>query len=102
MRISETLRVEEPGAPDIVGEMRKGQVDHLHEVAIAQRRLGPRDALRALELAFKSPDDVGAWIEHARLAALLGGCRLSINSLRSGIRCYITFVSKHCTCFRAS
>ena len=37
-----------------------------------------------------------AWIEEARLDAILGGLRLSIPSLRSGLRCYLAFVSKRC------
>ena len=94
VNVHETSRIEDFGNADVADDLRQGQVDNLHDVAFDQRRFGPRGALKSLDLAFKSPAEVGAWIERARLAAILGGCRLSVNSLRSGLRCYITFVSK--------
>jgi len=34
------------------------------------------------------------WIEEARLDAILGGMKLSMSYLRSGLRCYVAFVGK--------
>ncbi len=56
--------------------------------------LGPRSALRKFELGQLSLDDRLAWVEKARLQAILGSCRLSIESLKSGVRCYVGFVGE--------
>ena len=56
----------------------------------AEKR-GPRDALSSLDLSHKSRAEVAMWLEEARLDALLGGCRLSMKSLKSGVRCYMAF-----------
>ena len=53
---------------------------------------GPREALGALGLEGKNQTELADWIEDARLAAILGGCRLSMPSVSSGVRCYIAFV----------
>ena len=51
---------------------------------------GPMAALRNIDLASLGNDEEEAWLERARLDAVVGG-RLSMSSLRSGLKCYITF-----------
>ena len=53
---------------------------------------GPRAALRELQCAELTDSGRTAWMEQARLAAVLGSCRLSIESVKSGLRAYVAFV----------
>ena len=69
--------------------------------AIAEKRavcetasgVGPAAALKRMRLEERTPDERFAWIETARLDAILGGMRLSLPCLRTGLRCYVAFVS---------
>ena len=54
-------------------------------------RLGPRAALRRLQRQGLSKDEKEAWIEGARVDAILGNCNRSLDSVKSGIRCYLAF-----------
>ena len=54
--------------------------------------VGPRDALKKRAFGDMSPGARAAWAEKARVDAILGGMRLSMASLRSGLRCYTAFV----------
>ena len=36
-----------------------------------------------------------AWVEEARLTAILGNRASTLKSLRSGVCCYITFIGEH-------
>ena len=42
------------------------------------------------------------WLEEARLEAILGGCKKSVKSLLSGVRCYIAFIGVACFVARVS
>lgn len=53
---------------------------------------GPMLALTKANFGYMSEAQRLAWAEKARLDALLGGMRLSLPSLRSGLRCYVAFV----------
>ena len=53
---------------------------------------GPREALRELQLGNLNDEERHEWVEGARLDAILGGMRLSMPSVRAGLRCYIAFV----------
>ena len=55
---------------------------------------GPRKAVRALQIHFDSTAgiDRAAWLEDARVEAIVGSCRKSIESVKSGLRCYLAFV----------
>ena len=53
--------------------------------------LGPRRALNRVRLADMVPCERGAWLEEARIDATLGACRLSLKSVRGGVRCYMAF-----------
>jgi len=54
---------------------------------------GPRGVLRSLALLERSAVARREWAEEARLDAILGSCSLSMKSLRSGVRCFVAFVS---------
>ena len=56
--------------------------------------VGPTQATKRLRLAERTEDQRNTWIEEARLDAILGSTRLSLPSLRTGLRCYVSFVSK--------
>ena len=56
--------------------------------------VGPTQATKRLRLEERTKDQRSMWIEEARLDAILGGTRLSLPSLRTGLRCYVSFVSK--------
>ena len=36
-----------------------------------------------------------AWVEEARLTAILGNRASTLKSLRSGVCCYVTFIGEH-------
>lgn len=73
--------------------------------------MGPRAAMQALELRVASPSELSEWLEEARLDAILGASGVGVNclicvvtcaspgscsrshkSVRSGIRCWMSFV----------
>ena len=56
---------------------------------------GPRAALDSLELPSMSVQQRQAWIEEARVKAILGSCSRSMASVRSGVRCYLAFAGMH-------
>ena len=58
--------------------------------------VGPIAALRRARLQDMSRANREDWLEGARLDAILGGCRRSLPSVRSGLRCYIAFVGAPC------
>ena len=55
-------------------------------------RRGPRNALEALQFSERNGSEVNEWLEEARIDANLGFSRLSLKSVKSGVRCYIAFV----------
>ena len=55
-------------------------------------RSGPGMALKSLQQQSFSVAQCGAWMEAARLEAVLGSCRRSLPSVRSGLQCYVAFV----------
>ena len=57
--------------------------------------LGPRAALRKLGQQNLSRDEKEAWIEGARIDAILGNCSRSLASVKSGFRCYTAFAGEH-------
>ena len=54
----------------------------------------PSAALSRVALDLRSNQERQVWIEKARIDALLGCCRRSLPSVRSGIRNYFAFVGK--------
>ena len=55
------------------------------------RDAGPRAVQEQMANRFLCNREREAWIENARIAALLGACPKSLNSFRSGVRCYLNF-----------
>ena len=53
--------------------------------------LGPRAALKKKMQTLFSDEEKRLFVESARLDAILGSCPGSLPSLRSGVRCYISF-----------
>jgi len=53
---------------------------------------GPRAALQRLGLDECTRKEREMWSESARIDAILGSCRLSLSSVRSGIRCWVSFL----------
>ena len=62
------------------------------EAPVVSAGRGPRAALKAVGLKHMSAAQRDTWLEDSRLDAILGNCRLSIPSFRSGVRCYLAFV----------
>ena len=54
--------------------------------------VGPRAAIRKLHQKEMSLQEKLEFVEQARLDALLGACRLSLHSWKSGVKCYIAFI----------
>ena len=61
------------------------------QIASNSAQLGPRLALVKSGLKDKSFTEKEQWKEAARVDAVLGASRLSLKSVRSGIRCFLTF-----------
>ena len=61
---------------------------------------GPRSALKLLASDLGSAEETSLWVERATMEAILGGMRLSLTSLKSGLNCYIAFVGTR-PCSRA-
>ena len=54
--------------------------------------VGPRAALHMLNVSDMTADVRLQWLEEARVNAVLGSCKLSLKSLRSGFSCYAAFI----------
>ena len=65
-------------------------VDRPKNMTAAGRQ--PTRAIKAARFHEMSPHERKEWMDEARMDAILGSCRLSLSSVRSGVRCYIAFV----------
>ena len=54
--------------------------------------VGPRGAVKRLQSQIADGTDVDVWLDAARNDAILDSCRLSMKSVRSGVRCYLAFL----------
>ena len=54
--------------------------------------VGPRAALKAADLGSMDSAARAAWLEESRVDAILGSCRRSLKSVRSGIMCWMSFM----------
>ena len=52
---------------------------------------GPRRALQRLKQVVAGPGEVNRWLEEARLQAIVGSCPRSLESVKSGLRCWTGF-----------
>ena len=80
-----------------VAKLERGSLELLEgrrKANTAPAGFGPRAALENLKRTEQPTGSMRAWVEEARLAAILGSCSLSVPSLRSGLRCYIAFVGR--------
>ena len=57
--------------------------------------VGPRATLVRTNLQAMYPHVKKAWVEEARLTAILGNRASTLKSLRSGVCCYITFIGEY-------
>ena len=83
--------------------LREGSLDGLMkppERKLCVRGHGPMAAIQNLVFDHFSQDPASrqTWLEEARLHALLGGLKNSLSSFRSGLRCYLAFTSRSCSC----
>ena len=86
-------------APKIRESIASGRVDALsmvHPQSENARGRGPRAALVASGIGKMSRCARDRWLEDARLEALLGNRKATLTSLKSGVKCYISFVGKVC------
>eukprot|EP00973_Karenia_brevis_P045692 6327655-Karenia_brevis.AAC.1 len=97
LRASQAKQKNQPkrkwGGP-IVEKMRAGDVSNIGEGQLPRNFAadgGPIKALKALRLGEMSILQRLEWLEQARLDAIFGSQRLSLASVKSGLRCYISF-----------
>ena len=57
---------------------------------------GPSAMIHELQLANMSISEASLWMEVARLESIIGSCRRSTPSVKSGISCYFAFVKAVC------
>ena len=57
-------------------------------------RCGPMQSINRVHLSLESESDRLRWLADARMEAILGSCSGSLNSVKSGIRCYLAFAEK--------
>ena len=80
---------------DLAAEIKQGYLGGLSVYAatnVDATGSGPMMALRKKVFEHMTEAQKAAWLEKARIDALLGGMRCSLKSMRSGIRCYRAFV----------
>ena len=64
----------------------------------AAKGFGPRGALARLHMAVRSDKEKDAWVQEARVDAIVGSCARSLPSVKSGILCYTAFIGCVITC----
>jgi hypothetical protein len=57
------------------------------------RGIGPREYVKRLRLDTQTWSEKEKWLGAAYQNAILGGCRKTLPSVRSGIMCYVAFAS---------
>ena len=78
----------------VADAIRRGAVDEVQERPrnCTSEFMGPRAVIRRLDLASWPADEKQAWVENARIDAILGSCRRTMPSVKSGIRCWTSFM----------
>jgi hypothetical protein len=69
----------------------QGRLKRAESEILDTTNLGPMCAIKKLK--FDSASERIDWVERARCAAIVGRCRLSLDSTMSGIRCWSAFAS---------
>ncbi len=83
--------------PDITAEVvRKGQIDALPDRPrnVTSEHAGPIAALKRLDFMNMSQAGRSRWAESARVDAIVGSCRHTMASLKSGLRCWVAFLGE--------
>ena len=62
------------------------------------RRSGLKAAQAFLSKTIGGAKDRQTWVENAKVHAILGGMSLSLDSFKSGMRCYFGFVGRYAVC----
>ena len=72
-----------------------GQVLKRSAEAVGVKALGgPTNAAKRLCESLDSAELRDEWAERARMSAIMDGCKKSVTSMRSGVRCYIAFAKR--------
>lgn len=81
--------------------VRLGLIDDLEDRPrnVTAAHAGPRAALQRLDLSGLSRAGRDRWAESARVDAILGSCRLTMKSVRSGMKCWIAFIGARLRCY---
>ena len=69
-----------------------GTIERATRFAPPVAQSGPMAAVAVLARVNDSQHEWSIWLEEARLHAVLGSCRSSIKSVKSGIRCFVAFI----------
>ncbi len=80
-----------------MADLRAGKVRRLGEGmggGTTAAGVGPQAALARVGLPKRTVHERMEWLEKARVGAILGGMRLSLPSVQSGLRCYVAFVGE--------
>ena len=95
------LSCRSPRAVSMVQDLMNGNVSGVHKRRQPPEAegVGPLKALKRLGLDSMAPLQRSQWAEEARLCAVLGTMQFSMDSWKSGVRCYVAFVGEHaCVC----
>lgn len=66
-------------------------LEKVQRAGLNSTRRAPRSAIQQLATSLTTEHDRLLWIERAQVDAIVGACKLSLGSVRSGIRCYMIF-----------
>ncbi len=86
-----------PKQKQLYGAHALTQLDQKRPPNSAAAGMGPMAAMQAMDAKMASASERLAWLEESRMDAILGACSRSYKSVRSGIRCWTTFVGESCS-----
>ena len=96
-----SLFVRSPRRISVVQELSERRVDGILKRCQPPEAegVGPRKALKRLGLDVMTTVERFQWMEEARLTAILGPLKSSMDSWKSGVRCYWAFMGTtvHCS-----
>ena len=82
------------GVQRTIAELGQGVVSNLRGAGVvneASAGRGPRSAMQVLQLEGLDQAGMTAWMEEARMKAILSNQEQTLKSLRSGLKCYVQF-----------
>ena len=82
------------GVHKTVAELGQGEVGNLRGTGVvnqASAGRGPRSVMQVLQLKGLDQAGMTAWMEEARMKAILSNQEQTLKSLRSGLKCYVQF-----------